>query len=450
MMKVETLQRRISLPCTASLLLCAGTLAVPAFGQPAAYTFTLIATLGKPAPAGGNHINDFEPGSINNRGDLIYGTDLDTDPFGEGVFLRRAGGTVEQELAHVAGSAPGGGVFDFLLFGQATLNDSGDGAFAFSLLPYSTDGVSSGVYRYSHINGAVTPVIVPGTPAPAPNKGTFLGAGFNTSLNNGGDLVFTGTLAPGIQGVFKADKLDHITSVVSPGDAAPGKHTFESAGNSAWINGGGDVAFVAHLPGENPAISSIYLKDGSKGTITSVAHAGDPAPGGGTFRAAYSPVINDSGDIVFQGDLSAAPAQYVQQGVYLYSKGKLTAVAKPGDAMPGGGQFQTTAFFPNELHINNAGEVVFGAALTEDKNGDGVPDTGVYVWSKGSTRLVARTGTVMPRIGTIQHLVFGAIVIPVPPSFIANSGAINNDRGQVFFGATLTDRSGVLLVATPY
>src|SRR5436190_20170180 len=64
------------------------------------YSFTKLATLGEkailaPPPAGPSfHINDFEPGGLNNHGDVIYGTDLGTsaDPkewaatgFGEGV-----------------------------------------------------------------------------------------------------------------------------------------------------------------------------------------------------------------------------------------------------------------------------------------------------------------------------------------------------------------------------
>jgi hypothetical protein len=52
-------------------------------------------------------------------------------------------------------------------------------------------------------------------------------------------------------------------------------------------------------------------------------------------------------------------------------------------------------------------------------------------------------------VGTIAQLVMGVILIPPPSTLIPNSGAINNDRGQVLFGATLTDGSGVLLLATP-
>jgi hypothetical protein len=97
--------------------------------------------------------------------------------------------------------------------------------------------------------------------------------------------------------------------------------------------------------------------------------------------------------------------------------------------------------------VNNAGDVVFNAAL-DTHNEDGVPDTGLYVWSHGSPRLVARTGTVIPSVGTIARL--GTIVPTVEgPNVGPNSGANNNDRGQVVFGATLTDGRGVLLVATP-
>src|SRR5256885_1159786 len=48
------------------------------------WSFTKLATLGDPAhlnapPAGSAfHINDFEPGAINNQGDVVYGTDLGT------------------------------------------------------------------------------------------------------------------------------------------------------------------------------------------------------------------------------------------------------------------------------------------------------------------------------------------------------------------------------------
>ena len=43
------------------------------------------------------------------------------------------------------------------------------------------------------------------------------------------------------------------------------------------------------------------------GQIISIAHQGDPAPGGGTFRLAFGPAINNRGDVAFIGDLTPAP-----------------------------------------------------------------------------------------------------------------------------------------------
>jgi len=427
------------------------TLYLPAGAQPGSYSYTKLATLGDTAPQGAFHINDFETGAINNRGDVIYATDVGTgtDPgtfFGEGVFLQHDGQILQ--LARSASPAPGGGIFDVLLMGQTQLNDEGDGAFAFTLRPFdftaSPFGLNAGVYRYSHASGKVAAVVVPYVTA-APGGGTFAGAGFNTCLNNNGDLAFTGivTTPTGLGfGVFIADKQGRITSVVSPGDAAPpigSLHSFDSAGNSVWTDSRGDVAFVAHLAGEENGLSSLYLKN-HLGTILSIAHAGDPAPGGGVFRSAYSPVMNESGDIVFQGDLSAPPNFQQVQGVYLYSGGKTVAVARPGDTMPGGREFVSAAVFPNALHINNAGEVVFGASI-------GVSETGMFVASHGALWSVAQTGTIIPGVGTVSQVITGGFFVP---GTVANTEIVNNDRGQVLFAATLTDGRGVLLVATPH
>jgi hypothetical protein len=434
------------------ICLSVSSLCVPGRADRIAYSITKVATLGTPLPQGGGfHINDFEAGGINNRGDMLFATDLGTandssTTFGEGVFLLRAGQT--STLAGSNAPAPGGGIFDVLLMGQSQLNDPGDAAFAFTLKPFdfnaSPFGLNAGVYRYSSQTGKVTAVVTPYV-TPAPGGGTFAGAGFNVSLNNRGDLAFTG-IAPtntglGL-GVYKADARNQIAAVARPGDPAPPSGTFDSAGNSVFINQVGDVAFVAHLTGEEAGRSGLYLKDGPTGVIRSIAHAGDSAPRCGTFRSAYSPVLNDAGDLLFHGDLTASPDFGNVQGVYLYSKGKIVALACPGDSMPGGGNFKTAANYPNVLHLNNVGEAVFGASLDTAE-----PETGVWVASKGSLHLVARSGTVVPGVGTISQVTSGAEF--TTSTTLPNTEVANNDRGQVMFAATLTDGIGVLLLATP-
>lgn len=78
-----------------SILLCMGVMAISAtmsvsishnaIAKPKGYDIKKIATLGDPAPGieGGTFINDFEPGGINNHGDMAFGADVSTG--GEGV-----------------------------------------------------------------------------------------------------------------------------------------------------------------------------------------------------------------------------------------------------------------------------------------------------------------------------------------------------------------------------
>jgi hypothetical protein len=264
-------------------------------------------------------------------------------------------------------------------------------------------------------------------------------------------------------GLFKANRDNAISSVLVPGAAAPGGGTFDWA-STPWTNNGGDVAFTGHVAGDEcradgflpqaviiSCLGSVYAIDSATGQVKSVAHAGDPAPGGGTFRQAMFPMINDHGDIVFLGDLSPPPGANQVTGVYLYSGGALIRVAGPGDAMPGGGHLVTaSAIGGNQIDVNNQGEVVFNAVLDTDVDADSVPDTALFLWSHGVLQRVAGTGTVIPGVGTISRMVMGMITVPPAPGFVPNSGALNNDRGQVLFGATLVGDVGVLLLATPH
>ena len=85
-----------------------------------------------------------------------------------------------------------------------------------------------------------------------------------------------------------------------------------------------------------------------------------------------------------------------------------------------------------------------------DVDGDGFDDTGLFLWSHGKFSVIARTGTVIPGIGTIDELSSPQLVIPPAPIATTTSGAINNDRGQILFQASLTDGSGVFPLATPH
>src|SRR5512132_4082005 len=136
--------KRKSLSVAAAVIAIAVSLALTPRDAPAAptsYVFTPIAYLGDTPPGGGTFVNDFEPGGLNNRGDMAFGADVSTG--GEAVFLRRGGQIVE--LGRSFNAAPGGGTFDFGFLGPVTLNDAGDMVFNFLLEPFTPPvGVNAG------------------------------------------------------------------------------------------------------------------------------------------------------------------------------------------------------------------------------------------------------------------------------------------------------------------
>lgn len=465
-MKSNTCPRWHLIACTA-LALVAG----PASAAPPArlaYSFDVIATLGDAAPGGTQFTNDFEPNGINNRGDILFGADVNFSSSGEGVYLWNKGEPKPRLLARSCDfsgaiyppESCGDGSFSNAGFlGPITLNAQGDAAFGFFLghntsqFPFPTP-FRSGAYRYSHATQMVAPVVLPGNAAPG--GGTFLGVGYSISMNDAGSLVFpaftdkTGQR----QGLFMADGRNNLSSIVLPGDLAPRGGAFDSAYLPS-INGHGDIAFTAHLEGEEcvdipppnasvVCVGSLYLKSAATGKVQSLVHQGEtPVPGGGVFRQAGVPVMNNLGDIAFLGDLTPSPAVNENMGIFLYSGGRIIPVMRPGDPIKGGGTFVTASLvWGGQFHLNNRREVIFNAVI---EDADGQQKTAVFLWSNGNSQLVAKTGTDIGHGKIIKQLVFGGDFAPAG----LNSGVTNNDHGQVLFGATLEGDTGVLLLATP-
>jgi hypothetical protein len=425
----------------------------------ASVPFRLVAALGDLAPGGGFFQPgiEFEVGDLNTRGDASFASEtLVGLPTGEGLFVASPHETSQLERTSLP--APGGGVFGAGVVGRVALNDSGDAAFASYLAPFNLPiGVNAGAYRWNSSNSQLSAVAVPGFTS-APSGGVFEGT-FGAAIGSDGSIAFGGIIdtTAGISGrlgmgVFQATGTGAISTVVAPGTPAPNGGAFDFAGHPT-IGGAGDIGFDGHVRGRpcgvlTPQSVSIqcrdeaYVKRHASG-IERIAGSGDAAPGGGTFTSAFNPIPNARGDVLFAGDLTPAPRVLRSIGLFLSSGGSLSVVVRPGDALPGGGNFVTTGFGSPQFSLNDRGEVAFAATLDTDDDGDGILDTGVYVWSAGALQLIARTGTVVPDIGTIAH-------IQSPQSIggrLPFGGAVLNSRGDVLFEATLTDGLGVLLVA---
>jgi hypothetical protein len=314
-------------------------------------TFQAVAFLGDLAPGTAGfgsltHTFDFEPGALNDRGQMAFGSDLSTIPgdatgagfVGEGVFLQSRNGS-RVALARAGDPTPDGATYGSYFLGEIRENQSGDGAFVISREPNSLPngfiiGVNAGLYRFSG-DGTVTTALLPGDPVPGTDGETFQGFGSRPTINDAGTIAFVGivpaTIGPGAalglgQGDFLLDKKGNVTTIVQPGTTATlpdGRTvTFDWAQNPS-VNNRGDAAFSGHIT-TDPFIQfgatfpatltqiftaeSIYFRDGKTGAIRPIAVQGGPAPGGKTFTYAFGAVLNDAGDIAFTGAFQAVPA----------------------------------------------------------------------------------------------------------------------------------------------
>jgi hypothetical protein len=423
------------------------------------YTFTSIASL---SDYGGY----FEPATLTNADDVLFAPALLTG--GEGVLLWHYGRittiaqggqpTLDNGLCWPPTFPSDCPVFGYT-FSPIQMNERDDVAFVMSRdginnVPTPL-GINAGVYRYNSRTGIV-PVMVPGMPAPG--GGLFWGSFFWVSIPGSGDVYFPGWVCttatvsyptqacpegPGVlsQGVYKADPRGNIRAVVKPGDAAPGGSYFDYTTIPA-ANERGDVAFGGHIYSDecisNPygpyCYDSVFLKDGQSGRTVTVARIGDRSPvQGKTYTGVGTPTLNATGDFAFYADFSPA-RDGSDDAVLLYSHGRTIVIAKTGDSMPDGETLAKVGTAGGDIAMNNAGDIVFDATLTDGTQA-------IYLWRHGHLSPVAITET---------HT--GAGVISNFDDFgygWASTQLWINDWGQILFMAHFQDGGGAMLVATP-
>jgi hypothetical protein len=277
-----------------------------------------------------------------------------------------------------------------------------------------SSGISSILLQSSNGLTELVRASLTGGGDPAPGGGTFLGVRWS-SINNLGQVAFTGFDSLR-SGIYLAAN-GQITLAVPNSTPLPGGGgTFGSISLNA-MNDLGQIAFLAQA---FPAPNGIFLF--SNGQFTSIARSGDPAPGGGTFRLAFpdprfGPAIDNNGDIAFAADLSTGG-----RGVFLFSGGNLTRIAGPGDPSPDGSTF-SSADAPT---INSSGQVAFSGVNLA--NGPGA-----FLYTGGQMVKVAVPGD---RIN--DHTILTFVDRPQV-----------NDRGEVAFGADLSTGEAAVFIAKP-
>ena len=221
------------------------------------------------------------------------------------------------------------------------------------------------------------------------------------------------------------------------------------------VNDAGDVLFLAEVVGGSSA-RGLFLRRAATSSIVKVAAVGDPSPVGGTFAMVGPGSLNAAREVVFLASGSTAGPS----DVFLWRDGTVTKVAKAGDPAPGGGVYQflgsealgfadgTTIPSGPVPDINDQGEIVF-RAVASNSLGRGFVRTGT---GPGSTQTwIVTASEATPAGGTF--LDFGAATLNESGEFAffadyrtgpssVNSGWFAGSSGNWHTGLTFFDPVG--------
>ena len=218
-----------------------------------------------------------------------------------------------------------------------------------------------------------------------------------------------------------ADEPARLSRVVGTGQAAPGGGVFDRFGAEAMpivapVNGRGDVAFFSTL-GRGGPDEGVFVW--SRGRIAAVAREGDRVPNVGRlsgFGKHPAPSLADDGTVVFAAAISGGRAV---EGIFAAQGGRLRAVALTGTAAP---SFPSGTLAGFEAPVVNArGEIAFIASIRRGREST----EAVLLSSRGQLRKIVAQGDPAPAGGTFAG--FG------PPAI--------NREGVVAFGGAVEGRA---------
>jgi hypothetical protein len=196
-----------------------------------------------------------------------------------------------------------------------------------------------------------------GQVAPDTNGGTLNPVAFinPTTVNASGSVAFNSQVngSDRNQGVFVADSDGTIRAIAIGcgglggegdttsmcGDASPiGGHFggfFFGTAFTPDVNDAGDVLFLCDVNGGDSR-RALFLYRGATGEIVKVAAVGDPSPIGGTFGAVGPGSMNNNGKVVF---LASQAGETINSNLFMWDNGVVTKIAAIGDPAPEGGTF---------------------------------------------------------------------------------------------------------------
>jgi hypothetical protein len=385
----------------------------------------VVAVGGEQSPDGNGQFFDFDIPSMNRSGQVAFVATLNGTTGGSndntGIF-RGTGASGSLSLIVRRGNPSPDGNGNFALLdtdSDCVVNDAGQVAFIAGLSgTFGGGSDSTGIFRGDGTPGGLAQVVRSGQALPGggtvPNlRGGGLLSAF--AFNNIDEVAFDAT---GV-GIFRSSG-GSITAIARSFQSIPdGNGTFALLSVPA-LNDTGQVAFADGLSG-------IFRGDGAT-MLVQVARAGDPAPdGNGSFAATFSdPAVNNMGDVAFFASLAGTSGSTSDnQGIFIRKGDALMTIVRRGqDAPDGNGRFLNLNT-PDDVAINEAGQVAFLATLTGTASGS-TDNTGLFRGDGTTLTQIVRTGDRAPDGSVINNLSLPAL----------------NDAGQVAFLGGLVATGG--------
>jgi hypothetical protein len=226
----------------------------------------------------------------------------------------------------------------------------------------------------------------------------------------------------GGEGAVLAQPDGTFKALFVPGGSAPAGGTFgTSLANKVALNDSGNVAMSAPLDRGDGEGTEILFYDRAADKWSVIMQPGMPAPDGGTFESAVSfCTMNNANDIAFAANVTESSAGPAGTGVFLYSAGQTRTVARPGTKIGSGALTEC-----RRAQISVEGQhVTFEGAV------EGVDGYGAYVWSGGTLTELASANVTAPDSDT---------------KFSEMRGTIANSKGDVAMLGLVGDAWGAYL-----
>lgn len=229
----------------------------------------------------------------------------------------------------------------------------------------------------------------------------------NPTVNSSGHVAFKAELVGGRPDYWNdrsvwSNRSGSNALLARIGDPAPGTSAgvvFDWLEGDYYpaLNNADKTIFEAMLAGPGVTSTNNFgLWSDATGSLSLIARAGDQAPGfpGVAFTAFSAPLLNNAGQAAFIGTLAGTGVTGSNDnGIWSDRSGQLSMIARKGSQPPGTTAGTSFENFGQDMMINEAGQVAFGAFLTGLDIKDSSNDYGLWAQDRaGVLRLIVREG----------------------------------------------------------